>query len=238
MSLQSFLHLGDVCGSVVVHNQVESQKLATLDPNGVETSRTPDGGGAPYSPMTLPSACSKQQIEWPFRCACNRGSKWRTVQLSWQTGLGSVQDLDLAFLIHANHQGLVGRVQIQAHNFGQLRDKLLVSRQFCLSPTVLLVSRQFKAAAMVGFQSVGIPDALDAGRTDSSGVVIEHLLHDPALHGLNLRRQLFFQKLFVVEVSRVAVARQQLISVLRPSHGAHAPCWLWASSRSTGSCGA
>src|SRR5215469_17950229 len=41
-------------------------------------------------------------------------------RLEWESGLGAIQGLDLAFLIHTQHQSVLGRVQIQSDNIFQL----------------------------------------------------------------------------------------------------------------------
>ncbi len=45
-------------------------------------------------------------------------------RLQRQTRLGSVEGLNLALLIHAQHQRLVGRVQVKADHIGELFDEL------------------------------------------------------------------------------------------------------------------
>jgi len=40
--------------------------------------------------------------------------------LERQAGLGAVQCLDLALLVHAQHHGLLGRVEVQAHDVDEL----------------------------------------------------------------------------------------------------------------------
>lgn len=65
-----------------------------------------------------------------------------------QQGLGPVQGLNLALLVHAKHQGLVGRVQIQAHNVVELLDKPLVAAEF-------------ERLDQMRFQVVALPDTMD-----------------------------------------------------------------------------
>jgi hypothetical protein len=48
--------------------------------------------------------------------------------LQGQAGLGAVQSLNLAFLIHAEHNGLIGRVEIEADDVRQLFEKLRIAR--------------------------------------------------------------------------------------------------------------
>jgi hypothetical protein len=44
--------------------------------------------------------------------------------------LGTVESLDLTLLVHAQDQGLVRRIQIQAHDIAEFLDKVLVSTEF------------------------------------------------------------------------------------------------------------
>jgi|SRR5579859_675941 len=70
-----------------------------------------------------------------------------------QSGLRAVQRLHLAFLIHAQNQGFIGRVEVQPYYIGQLPDKLLIARKFeSLDP--------------VRLHTMGVPVALNGGRSD------------------------------------------------------------------------
>ena len=72
-----------------------------------------------------------------------------------QSGLDSVQRLNLALLIHAQHHGLVGWVQIQANHVRQLLDKGRIAGQF-------------KGADAMRLQPMGIPDAGHRHVTDAT----------------------------------------------------------------------
>ena len=67
--------------------------------------------------------------------------------LQRQAGLRAIQGLDLAFLIHAEDDGMLGRVQIQAHHILQL---VLEVR----------ISTELKGPDPVGLQAMGGPDPL------------------------------------------------------------------------------
>ena len=67
--------------------------------------------------------------------------------LERQAGLGAIQGLDLAFLIHAQDHGMLGRVQIQAHHILQL--VLEVG-----------ISTEFKGPDPVRLQAMGGPDPM------------------------------------------------------------------------------
>ena len=68
-----------------------------------------------------------------------------------QAGLGSLQRLDLALFVDTEDQGLVGRVDIQADDVGELLDEPRVGRQFERPDAVRL-------------QSMSVPNAMNRGR--------------------------------------------------------------------------
>ena len=53
-----------------------------------------------------------------------------TALLERQARLGSVQGLNLTFLIHAQDEGFIRRVQIETHHIGQFLQKFRVAREF------------------------------------------------------------------------------------------------------------
>ena len=66
--------------------------------------------------------------------------------LQGQTGLGSVERLDLAFFVHAQYQRLVRRIQIKSHDIVQFLDKAFVPAEF-------------ESPDQVGLQVVLFPDS-------------------------------------------------------------------------------
>jgi hypothetical protein len=48
------------------------------------------------------------------------GHRGGTPGLEWQRGLGAVQRLDLALLVHAQHHGLLGRVEVEPDHVDEL----------------------------------------------------------------------------------------------------------------------
>src|SRR5215470_1133602 len=58
--------------------------------------------------------------------------------LHGQTGLSAIQSLNLALLIHAKHHGLLRRVEIEAHDVGELLDESRIARQLEASYTMRL----------------------------------------------------------------------------------------------------
>jgi hypothetical protein len=71
-----------------------------------------------------------------------------------QARLSTIQGLDLAFLVHAQHQRVFRRIQIQAHDVFQLfRERRIVADLETLDP--------------VRFQAVTVPDPTHAGLADA-----------------------------------------------------------------------
>ncbi len=90
--------------------------------------------------------------------------------LQRQPGLGSVKSLDLAFLVHAQNQGLVRRIQIQPHDIAQLFHKAFVPAEF-------------KGTDQMGLQVVSLPDSPNGGFTQLLG-----LGHRPGTPMCRIRR--------------------------------------------------
>ena len=72
-----------------------------------------------------------------------------------QQRLCAVQRLDLALLVHAEHQGMIGWVHIQTHDVAHFLDQLRVGRQLERVGTVRL-------------QSEGMPDPADRHPAESA----------------------------------------------------------------------
>jgi hypothetical protein len=58
------------------------------------------------------------------------GDAFHVAQSRGQHGLGAVQGLNLAFFVRAQHQGVVGWVQIEAHNIPHFLDENRVGGEF------------------------------------------------------------------------------------------------------------
>lgn len=91
--------------------------------------------------------------------------------LQRQARLRAVQCLDLAFLIHAQHQGLLWRIQIQADHIGQLLQKPRVTRQLETLDSTRL-------------QIVTAPDGADRGLAHA--LALRHESATPVRHPLRL----------------------------------------------------
>ena len=100
-------------------------------------------------------------------------------QAQGQTGLGAFQRLTLAFLIAAEHQRPLGRVQIQADDIPELRRKLRILGQL-------------EGSHPVRFQIVGLPELLHPALGQAG--VASHAAHAPtgsSLGRLRHRREHF-----------------------------------------------
>ena len=67
-----------------------------------------------------------------------------------EAGLGAVQRLDLALLVHAQDNRLVGRVQVEANDIGKLLGEAGVLGEL-------------EGPHLVRLEAVGVPDAVDRG---------------------------------------------------------------------------
>ena len=67
-----------------------------------------------------------------------------------EAGLGAIQRLDLTLLIGAEHQGMLWRIEIQAHHV----------MEFLKEPRILT---ELEGAHQVGLQPMGFPDSSDQG---------------------------------------------------------------------------
>jgi hypothetical protein len=70
-------------------------------------------------------------------------------QAHGQERLGAIQSLNLALFINGEHQGVIGRIQVQAHNVAHLFNKEGVRGQFEPTAAVRLERKSLKQA-MVG----------------------------------------------------------------------------------------
>src|SRR5215469_9477469 len=74
--------------------------------------------------------------------------------LERQSGLGTIQSLDLTFLVHAQYQSVFGRVQIQANDIFQFFRELRIAADL-------------EALDAMRFQAVAVPDTTHAGLADA-----------------------------------------------------------------------
>lgn len=81
------------------------------------------------------------------RCVCNHGPWCRPSLFERQSGLGSVECLNLAFLVERQHNGVRGRIDIEPDNIVQFVGELGIVRQLELSETVGLQAMRLPNAA-------------------------------------------------------------------------------------------
>jgi len=70
-----------------------------------------------------------------------------------QTRLRTIQRLNLAFLVHAEHQRLLRRIEIKTHHVGQFLQKPGITRQF-----ERLVSMRLKTESSAGAEMITMPN--------------------------------------------------------------------------------
>ena len=79
------------------------------------------------------------------------GARGRLAKGQWQTRLGTVECLDLALLVHAEHQCTIRRGQIEPHHIAHLVHEMRIRGQLeCL--------------LQMRFEPEGMPDTLDRCR--------------------------------------------------------------------------
>src|SRR6516164_1951365 len=150
----------------------------TPGPAVAETLRIP-GAGAVCNIDQRPclGGLPTRQRAWSCRCVCSRESSCRNGLFWRQARLRSIQSLNLALLIHTEHQGLLRRIQIQSDHVGQLLQKASIPRQF-------------EALHPVRLEIVTAPDVTDGGLADV--LVFGHQAATPLRHPfwLGLKRRI------------------------------------------------
>ena len=150
MSQQPVLHFIDLVRAVVVHDQMHVQvvghvavdlpqkadelftSMPALDPADHPAGRHVEGG------EEIGRAMARVVVDAGLGQA--EGHR--------QGRLGSIQGLDLIFLVHAQDQGRVGRVHVEAHDILYLLDEAGVRREL-------------EGPGQVGLQAEGFPDPID-----------------------------------------------------------------------------
>ncbi len=73
-----------------------------------------------------------------------------------QHRLSAVQRLNLALLVHAKYQGMVGRIQVKANDVPRLLDEEGVSREFKATASVRLYRKRLKHPMHGGFRNTAV----------------------------------------------------------------------------------
>lgn len=132
LPLKPGFHAGMFMRPVIIHDQMEIEFGRGL---GVDFLKEPDEllmpmtGHAISDHLAIKHAQGRKQSRRSMTDVIMRHCSTATF-LQGQTGLGSVQSLDLAFLIHAQNQRLVWRIQIKPHDVAQLLHEPLVTAEF------------------------------------------------------------------------------------------------------------
>ena len=149
---QPLLDLGLHMCPVVVHNEMEVQVLGEFP---VQPSQEAQEFLVSVPRHAFPDHTSVQDVQSRKQGSSSMplvvvGHGPTASLLHGQAGLGALEGLDLAFLVHTQDQGLVGRVEVQPHHIGE----------FLGEPPVL---GEFESFRPVGLQPVSGPDALHGG---------------------------------------------------------------------------
>src|SRR6476469_8970434 len=112
------------------------------------------------SPITLPSSMLSAANSVVL-VVVGHGST--TSLFHRQSWLSTIQGLNLAFLVDAQDQSLVGRIEIKADHIIELFDKTFVTTEL-------------ESFGLLGFEAVSLPDTLDChwqseGGENTSGIV-------------------------------------------------------------------
>ena len=136
--------------SIVVDDQMEIQIERRAD---VDELQEADEFLVPVARHAIADHSAVEHAERGKQCG--RAVAFVVVRLaSWdsraqrQQGLSPVQGLNLTFLVYAKHQGLVGRIQVQAHDVVEFLDEPLVAAEL-------------ERLDQMRFQIVALPDAMN-----------------------------------------------------------------------------
>ena len=112
MPLQPLLHVGMFVRTVIVHNQVQSQVRRPLS---IQTAQELQELLMPVARHAFPDDLAVQHVQ-SRKQSCSSvafvivGQSGAASSFHGQTGLGSVQGLNLTLLVHAHYQSFVRRV--------------------------------------------------------------------------------------------------------------------------------
>ena len=84
------------------------------------------------------------------------GDPLNVAQVQRQHRLGTVQGLDLAFLINAQHHGFVGRIQIKTDDVSHLLDEEGIGGQFEVFLPMGLQAKSLPETLHGGFGKLGL----------------------------------------------------------------------------------
>jgi len=147
---QPLLNVGMLMGGVVVHDQVQLQVFARA---AVDQTQE-------LEPLLMPMPLLAHRNDRAVQRVERGKQRGRAVafvvvghgagapELHWQARLGAVERLDLALLVATEHERLVGRIEVQAHDVDQL---VLEAR----------VARELEGVLQMRLEAVALPYAPD-----------------------------------------------------------------------------
>lgn len=159
-------HPGVLVGSIIVDDQMQVHLRRRL---AVDLFEEPDEFLVAVSRHTVPDDFPIEHTQGGEQRGRAMafvvvGHRPATAFLHGETGLSPIEGLDLAFLVDAQDQGFVRRIEIQAHDIAQLFEKLLVAADL-------------EGPDKMRLEPVLLPDALNAHGTDALG--LGHGPHTP-----------------------------------------------------------
>jgi len=159
MPIKPGFYVGMFVRAIIIHDQMEIEFGRSFAVDSLKESQellVPMAGHAVADHLAVEHAQSGKQGGRSM-AGVIMSHRSAAAFLQGQTGLGSVKGLNLAFLVQAQNQGLVRRIQIQPHDIAQLLHKTFVPAEF-------------KGADQMGLQVVPLPDSSDGGFTQLLGL--------------------------------------------------------------------
>jgi len=143
---------------IIVDDQVQGQGARRL---GVDALEEPDKLLMPVTRHAIPDdfAIEHAQGRKEGRGAIALvvvGLSSRNPRPQGEQGLRAVEGLNLALLVDAQHQGFVGRIEVEAHDILELLDEVCVATEL-------------EGLDQVGLQVVPLPDPTDGGFAQALG---------------------------------------------------------------------
>lgn len=159
MPLEPGFHAGMLMGAIIIHDQMEIEFGRGFAVDFLKESEEllmPMAWHAASDHLAVEHAQGGKQGGRSMADVVMRHCPTAAL-LKGQTGLGSVKSLDLAFLIQAQNQRLVRRIQIQPHDIAQLLYEAFITAEF-------------ESADQMGLQVVLLPDPPDGRFTQLLGL--------------------------------------------------------------------
>jgi hypothetical protein len=176
VAFQPGLNVGMLVGAVVVHHYMQSDlagECCIQAPQEFQKLLMAVPGIALADDFALQDLQGGEQTGGAVALVIV-GHRAQTPLLQGQSGLRAIQCLDLGFLVHAQHERLLGGIQVQPDNIGQLLQE----------PGI---ARKREALDPVRLQIVAVPDRADGGFAHALSV--RHQPTTPLRHPFGLTRE-------------------------------------------------